>query len=151
MERSQHIVGNELTERISNYTFATSPNGVSMVYDPENLPVGNVIQVLSTNTVLGLAANGAITSTNGIIASPGRVVQAVFATNTVSGNVSLVSWNTVSTRNYAAYVTTNIVTPNWINFSNVTASSSSEIIGEAVQSSSRFYRVGSVIPLISQP
>jgi hypothetical protein len=145
------IVGNELTERISNYTFATSPNGVSMVYDPENLPVGNVIQVLSTNTILGLAANGMLTSTNGIRASPGRVVQPVYATNAVSGNVSIVSWNTVSTRNYAAYYTTNIVTPNWINISNITATGSSEVIGETIQSDSRFYRVGTVIPLISQP
>ncbi len=145
------IVGNELIERISNYTFATSPNGISMVYDPENLPVGNVLAVLSTNTILGLAANGMFTSTNGIIASPGRVVQAVYATNSVSGGVSLVSWNTVSTRNYAAYYTTNIVAPDWINLSNVTATSSSEVISETVQSGSRFYRVGSVIPLISQP
>ena len=145
------FVGNELTERISHYTFATSPNGISMVYDPENLPVGNVLAVLSTNTVLGLAANGMLTSTNGIIASPGRVVQPIYATNSVSGSVSLVSWNTVSTRNYAAYYTTNIVAPDWINLSNVTATSSSEVIGEAVQSDSRFYRVSTVIPLISQP
>ena len=145
------IVGNELTERISWSSFATSPNGVSMVYDPENLPVGNVIGVLSTNTVLGLVANGVFTSTNGVVASPGRVVQPVYATNSVSGGVSLVSWNTVNTRSYKAYYTTNIVTPNWINLSNVTATGSSEAIGESVQSGSRFYRVGSVVPLIAQP
>ena len=145
------IVGNELTERISWYIFATSPNATTMVYDPESLPIGNVISVLSTNTVLGLAANGMIVSTNGSVGSPGRVVQPVYATNSVSGGVSLVSWNTVSTRNYATYYSTNIVTPNWINLSNVTATSASEVVGEPVQSGSRFYRVGSVIPLISQP
>jgi hypothetical protein len=145
------VVGNEFTERVTYYTFGHSPNGVSMVYDPENLPVGNVLGVLSTNTVLGLAANGMFTSTNGIVASPGRVVQPVYATNSVNGSVSLVSWNTVSNRNYATYLTTNIVAPNWINISNVTATGSSSTIGESVQQGPRYYRVGSVIPLISQP
>jgi hypothetical protein len=75
----------------------------------------------------------------------------VYATNSVNGSVSLVSWNTVSNRNYATYLTTNIVAPNWINISNVTATGSSSTIGESVQQGPRYYRVGSVIPLISQP
>jgi hypothetical protein len=143
--------GNELTERITWYSFASAPNGVSMVYDPENVPVGNVIGVLSTNTVLGLAANGMITSTNGAIASPGRVVAPVYVTNSVSGNSSLISWNTVNTRNYAVYSASNIAAPNWSNISNVTATANSEVIGEPVPSGDRFYRVGTVIPMIAQP
>jgi hypothetical protein len=145
------LIGNELTERITWYSFASSPNGVSMVYDPENLPVGNVIGVLATNTVLGLAANGMITSTNGAIASPGRVVAPVYATNSVTGGVSHLAWNTFSTRNYAAYSTTNIAAPHWVNFSNVTATGNSAIVVEPAQNGERFYRVGTVIPLITQP
>jgi hypothetical protein len=142
---------NELTERITWYAFAAAPNGVSLVYDPENLPVGNVIQVLSTNTVLGLAANGMLTSTNGAVGSPGLVVAPVYATNAVDGAVSIVSWNTFDPREYVVQAAPNLSALNWVTFSNVTASGSSAVIGEPLQPGERFYRVGTVIPLIDQP
>lgn len=143
--------GNELTERITWYTFASCPNGASMVYDPENPPVGNVIQVLSTNTALGLTANGMLTSTNGAVGSPGLVVAPVYATNAVSGGVSIVSWNTFNPRNYVVQSATNLVNATWITFTNVAATGGSEAIGETWQPGERYYRVGTVIPLIAQP
>lgn len=145
------IPGNELTERISWYSFAASPVLTTFVYDPENLPVGNVMQMLSTSTVLGLEANGMLTAANGAVGSPGRVVEPVYVTNSVSGGVSIVSWNTVNTRNYAAYFATNASAAVWTSLSNLTATSSSAVISEAAQPNSRYYRVGSVIPLIAQP
>ncbi len=145
------IVGNELTERISYYIFGAAPLATSFVYDPENLPLGNVISTLATNTVLGLDANGTMTSTNSMVGSPGRVVAAVYATNSVTGNLSSISWNTFAPRNYEVQATTNLVTPVWTSISNLTASASSEIISEPLQSGEQFYRVGTVIPLIPQP
>jgi hypothetical protein len=145
------LPGNELTERITWYAFATAPNGASLIYDPENLPVGNVIQVLSTGTTLGLAANGMLTSTNGAVGSPGLVVAPVYATNTLSGAVSIVSWNTFNPRNYVVQSTTNLVNGTWVTFTNIATIGSSEVIGEALRSGERYYRVGTVIPLISQP
>lgn len=145
------IPGNELTERISFYIFGAAPLATPFVYDPENLPVGNVINVLSTNTALGLAANGMITATNGAVGSPGRVVAAVSVTNSVIADLSLVSWNTFSPRNYVVQSVTNLLTPNWTTFTNVTATGNVEIISENLQSGERYYRVATVIPLISQP
>lgn len=144
------VPGNELTERISWYAFASAPLYTGFVYDPENLPLGNTIGVLTTNTTLGLAANGMLTATNGAVGSPGRVVAPVFATNSINGSVSVVAWNTFNPRNYAVQVATNLTTLNWGTISNVTASTSSEVIGEPVQAGERYYRVATVIPLISQ-
>lgn len=145
------IPGNELSERVSWYSFAAAPLLTTFVYDPENLPVGNVFQVLSTNTVLGLPANGMMTAANGAVGSPGRVVQPVYATNSVSGGVSVVSWNTVNTRKYAAYFASDATASAWTTLSNLTATGSSASIGEPAQPGARYYRIGSVIPLIAQP
>lgn len=145
------LPGNELTERITWYAFAGAPLYTGFVYDPENLPVGNVISVLTTNTVLGLAANGMLTATNGAVGSPGRVVAPVFATNSINGNVSVVAWNTFNPRQYAVQAATNLTTLNWVTISNVTATASSEAVGEPVAAGERYYRVATVIPLISQP
>ncbi|MGC3959988.1 MAG: immunoglobulin domain-containing protein [Verrucomicrobiota bacterium] len=144
------VPGNELTERISWYAFASAPLYTGFVYDPENLPLGNTISVLTTNTTLGLAANGMLTATNGAVGSPGRVVAPVFATNSINGSVSVVAWNTFNSRQYVVQVTTNLVTLNWITISNVAASASTEVMGEPVRPGERYYRVATVIPLISQ-
>lgn len=145
------IPGNELTERITWYAFASSPLFTGFVYDPENLPVGNTLGVLTTNTVLGVVANGMLTATNGAVGSPGRVVAPVFATNSLNGSVSVVSWNAFNPRHYTVQAATNLTALNWVTISNVTASGSSEVIGEPAQAGERYYRVATVIPLIAQP
>lgn len=145
------LPGNELTERVTWYTFASSPNGASLVYDPENLPLGNVINALSTNTVLGLAANGMIIATNGAVGSPGRVVAPVFATNVVAGGLSVISWNTVNTRTYAVEAATNLFPAVWTTFTNVTAGGTSLTVDEPARFGPRFYRAAALVPLISQP
>jgi len=145
------IPGNELTERISYFILGAAPLATSFVYDPENPPLGNVVNVLSTNTTLGLLANGMITSTNGMVGSPGRVVASVYATNSVTGDLSAISWNAFASRNYVVQATTNLLEANWATFTNVAAAGSAETISEPLQSGSRYYRVGTVIPLIPQP
>lgn len=145
------IPGNELTERITFYILGAAPLATSFVYDPENPPIGNVAGVLSTNTALGLLANGMITSTNGMVGSPGRVVAPVYATNSVANGLSSISWNGFAPRNYVVQAATNLLDANWITFTNITAAGSSEIISEPLQAGARYYRVGTVIPLIPQP
>jgi hypothetical protein len=145
------LAGNELPERIAGVTFASALNGVTLVFDPENPPVGGVMAVRATNTVSGVGANGVFTSTNGAFGSPGRVVAPVFVTITVGGNETLLSWNAVNARSYTVEAAGGLNPPQWNAISNLTATSESAVIGDALTASNRFYRVGTVIPFVPQP
>jgi hypothetical protein len=145
------LVGNELPERIAGVTFASALNGVTLVYDPENPPVGGVMGVRATNTVNGLVANGVFTSTNGAYGSPGRVVAPVFVTNSVSGTETLLAWNAAPARNFVVESTAAVNPPQWTTLSNLTAVGASAVVSDPLTATGRFYRVGTVIPLVTQP
>jgi immunoglobulin I-set domain protein/Ig-like domain-containing protein len=147
------LPGNELTERICGVTFAQSFLGSTLIYDPENPPVGGVFGAFSTNSVLGEAANGVFTAAvGGSHGSPGYVVAPVYVTDAVTNgsNIAL-NWNTVPNRNYTVEYKTNLTDTNWTTLISLTATGTNSAAVDSVTSSQKFYRVGSSVPVVSEP
>jgi hypothetical protein len=147
------LAGNELTERICGVTFAQTFLGSTLIYDPENPPVGGVFGMFSTNSVLGEAANGVFTAAvGGSHGSPGYAVAPVYVTaaQTNGANIAL-SWNTVPTRNYAVEFKANLTDTNWTPLTSLTAVSANSSTIDSAASGQKFYRVGSSIPIVTEP
>lgn len=146
--------GNELFERVAGVTFAQSFAGSTLIYDPENPPVGGVMSVFSTNSVLGEAANGVfVAAVGGSHGSPGYVVAPVYPTTAITNNGAnvAVSFNTVPTRNYEVEYKTNLTDTNWTTLTTVTAASTNSSTTDLLNAPRKFYRVGSSIPVVSEP
>lgn len=147
------LVGNELTERIAGVSFAQSFLGSTLIYDPENPPVGGVMGVFSTNSVLGEAANGVfVAAVGGSHGSPGYVVQPVYdvGVQTNNGNFA-VSWNTIPPRNYSLQYKTNLADANWTTLTSLTAVSTNSSASDTMGPGQKFYRVGASIPVVTEP
>ncbi|HWC61611.1 MAG TPA: immunoglobulin domain-containing protein [Verrucomicrobiae bacterium] len=147
------LPGNELFERICGVNFAQSFLGSTLIYDPENPPVGGVFGVFSTNSVLGEAANGVfVAAVGGSHGSPGYVVQPVYANASPTNNNNIaVNWNTIPTRNYTLLYATNLTDTNWTTLTSLTAVSTNSSATDSVNASQRFYRVGASIPVVTEP
>jgi hypothetical protein len=147
------LPGNELFERIAGVNFAQSFAGSTLIYDPENPPVAGVMNVFSTNSVLGEAANGVfVAAVGGSHGSPGYVVAPVYPNCTITNNGGIaVSFNTIPTRNYTVEYKTNLTDTNWTTLASVTAVSTNSSATDAGGGSQKFYRVGSSIPVVSEP
>jgi hypothetical protein len=147
------LPGNEFFERICSVNFAQSFLGSTLIYDPENLPVAGIFGVFSTNSILGEAANGVFTAAvGGSHGSPGYVVAPVFATVArTNGSTIALNWNTVPARNYTVEYKTNLTDTNWTTLINLTATGTNSSTIDSAAASQRFYRVGSGIPVVSEP
>jgi hypothetical protein len=146
--------GNELFERIAGVTFAQTFSGSTLIYDPENPPVGGVMGVFSTNSVLGDAANGVfVAAVGGSHGSPGYVVAPVYPTTTINNNGAnaTVSFNTIPTRNYDVEYKTNVTDANWTILTTLTAVSTNSSAIDLLNAPQKFYRVGSAVPVVSEP
>jgi hypothetical protein len=147
------LPGNELVERICGVNFAASFVGSTLIYDPENPPVGGVFGVFSTNSVLGQAANGVFqAAVGGSFGSPGYVVAPVWlaGAQTNSANIAL-SWNSIPTRNYTVEYKTNLTDTNWTALTMMTATATNSSTTDADGAGRKFYRVGSSIPVVTEP
>jgi hypothetical protein len=147
------LVGNELTERICGVNFAASFTNSTLVYDPENPPVAGVFSVFSTNTIAGAAANGIFQAAQLFsMGSPGYVIAPIRITSSLTedGKIAL-SWNSAANRNYTVEYKTDIVATNWLTLTNLTATGPSATVTDPAGATSRFYRVGAVIPFVSEP
>ena len=147
------LPGNELSERICGVTFAQSFLGSTLIYDPENPPIGGVFGVFSTNSVLGQAANGVFAAAvGGTLGSPGYVVAPVYVSGapTNGANIAL-NWNTIPTRNYLVEYKTNLTDTNWTILTSLTATDTNSSAMDSTAPSQKFYRVGSTIPVVSEP
>ena len=147
------LPGNELFERISGVTFAQSFLGSTLIYDPENPPVGGVFGVFSTNSILGEAANGVFTAAvGGSHGSPGYVVAPVFinSAQTNGANIAL-NWNTIPNRNYTVEYKTNLMNTNWTPLISLTATGTNSSTTDTIGFGQRFYHVGSSVPMVTEP
>jgi len=147
------LPGNELFERICGVTFAQTFLGSTLIYDPENPPVGGVFGVFSTNSVLGEAANGVfVAAVGGSHGSPGYVVAPVFVNGALTNgsNIAL-NWNTIPTRNYTVEYKTNLTDTNWNTLTSLTATTTNSSATDLIAPSQKFYRVGSSIPVVTEP
>ena len=147
------LPGNELFERIAGVNFAQSFLGSTLIYDPENPPVAGVMNVFSTNSALGEAANGVfVAAVGGSHGSPGYVVAPVYPNCAITNNGNIaVTFNTIPTRNYAVEYKTNLTDTNWTTLTSLAAVSTNSSATDAGGASQRFYRVGSSIPVVSEP
>jgi len=148
------LPGNELFERIAGVSFAQSYLGSTLIYDPENPPVAGVMGVFSTNSVLGEAANGVfVAAVGGSHGSPGYVVAPVYPTTTITNNNAnlAVSFNTVPTRNYTVEYKTNLTNANWTTLTSLAAETTNSVVTDPLVAPQKFYRVGSSIPVVSEP
>ncbi len=144
------LPGNELSERIAGVTFAATATNYTLIYDPENPPVGGVFNVPSTSSVLGEAANGVFPAAVGLShGSPGYVVAPVYvlAAQTNGANIAI-SWNTVPTRNYTVEYKTNLTDTNWIPLTSLKATATNSSTTDSTLFGQRFYHVGSSIPVV---
>jgi hypothetical protein len=148
------LPGNELFERIAGVNFAQTYLGSTLIYDPENPPVGGVMGVFSTNSVLGEAANGVfVAAVGGSHGSPGYVVAPVFpnAAITNSGANVAVSFNTIANRNYTVEYKTNLTDANWTTLNSLTAIDTNSTVMDSAVTPQKFYRVDSSVPVVSEP
>jgi hypothetical protein len=147
------LPGNELFERVAGVNFAQSFLGSTLIYDPENPPTAGVMGVFSTNSVLGEAANGVfVAAVGGSHGSPGYVVAPVFPNVAITNNGNIaVSFNTVPTRHYTVEYKANLTDTNWTTLTSLTAASTNSSATDAGGGSQKFYRVGSSIPVVSEP
>ena len=148
------LPGNELFERIAGVNFAQTYLGSTLIYDPENPPVGGVMGVFSTNSVLGEAANGVfVAAVGGSHGSPGYVVAPVFPNAAITNNGAnvAVSFNTVATRNYTVEYKTNLTNANWTTFNSLTAIDTNSTVMDSAVTPQKFYRVDSSVPVVSEP
>jgi len=147
------LIGNELTERICGVNFAASFTNSTLIYDPENPPVAGVFNLFSTNTTAGAAANGIFQAAQLYsVGSPGYVIAPIHvaASATEDGKVAL-TWNSASNRSYVVEYKSDLGTASWLPLTNFTASAASTTIFDPSGAGSRFYRVGAVIPIVSEP
>jgi len=147
------LVGNELTERICGVNFAASFTNSTLVYDPENPPVAGVFNVFSTNTTAGATANGIFQAAQLYsLGSPGYVIAPIhlLASPTEDGKIGL-SWNSATNRSYVVEYKTDLSAANWLPLTNFTATAASTTVFDPLGAGSRFYRVGAVIPFVSEP
>jgi len=145
-------VGNELVERVCGVTFAATSVGWTLVYDPENPPVGGVFGVASTNTIAGTTADGVFAASQlGSFGSPGYVVGPIRVTASTDSGNAVLTWNSVTGRNYTVQYKNNVTDASWATLTNVTASAVSTVVAEPLGSGSRVYRVGVGIPFVSEP
>lgn len=147
------LQGNELPERICGVNFATSYLGSTLVYDPENPPIGGVLNVFSTNTVAGMAANGVFqAAVGGSYGSPGYVVAPIQASGAQTNGASFaLNWNTYPPRTYSLQYKTNITQTNWLTLTTVTATDTNAVFIDPMNASQKFYRVACPIPVVSEP
>jgi hypothetical protein len=148
------LPGNELFERIAGVSFAQTFLGSTLIYDPENPPVAGVMSVFSTNSALGESANGVfVAAVGGSHGSPGYVVAPVYPITAITnnnGNVA-VNFNTVATRNYTIEYKTNLTDTNWSSLISLTAVSTNSSALDSIVAPQKYYRVGSSIPVVSEP
>jgi len=148
------LPGNELFERIAGVNFAQTYLGSTLIYDPENPPVGGVMGVFSTNSVLGEAANGVfVAAVGGSHGSPGYVVAPVFPNAAITNNGAnvAVSFNTIATRNYTVEYKTNLTDANWTTLNSLTAIDTNSTLTDSATAPQKFYRVDSSVPVVSEP
>lgn len=148
------LPGNELFERIAGVNFAQTYLGSTLIYDPENPPVGGVMGVFSTNSVLGEAANGVFAAAvGGSHGSPGYVVAPVFPNAAITNNGAnvAVSFNTIATRNYTVEYKTNLTDAGWTTLNSLTAIGTNSTVMDSAAPPQKFYRVDSSVPVVSEP
>jgi len=148
------LPGNELFERIAGVNFAQTYLGSTLIYDPENPPVGGVMGVFSTNSVLGEAANGVfVAAVGGSHGSPGYVVAPVFPNAAITNNGAnvAVSFNTIATRNYTVEYKTNLTDAGWTTLNSLTAIGTNSTVMDSAAPPQKFYRVDSSVPVVSEP
>ena len=148
------LPGNELFERIAGVNFAQTYLGSTLIYDPENPPVGGVMGVFSTNSVLGEAANGVfVAAVGGSHGSPGYVVAPVFPNAAITNNGAnvAVSFNTIATRNYTVEYKTNLADAGWTTLNSLTAIGTNSTVMDSAAPPQKFYRVDSSVPVVSEP
>jgi hypothetical protein len=146
------LVGNELQERICGVNFAASSVGWTFVYDPENPPVAGVFNVIATNTVAGNAANGVFSALQqGAFGSPGYLIAPIQVTAELNGSNITLTWNSANGRNYTVQYASAPNAASWNTLTNLTASSSTTTLSDAISNSPRVYRVAAVLPIVSEP
>jgi hypothetical protein len=74
---------------------------------------------------------------------------AVTITNN-SANIAI-SFNTVPTRNYTVEYKTNLADANWSTLTSLTAVDTNSLATDPLVAPQRYYRVGSSIPVVSEP
>jgi hypothetical protein len=146
------LPGSELFDRIAGVNFASSAAGVTFVYDPENPPVSGVMGVASTTTTAGTNANGVfVAAQSGDIGSPGYVVGPVRVRAAVSGANATLNWNSVASRTYTVEYRTNLASGSWISLTNFVADAPTAAAHDNSVSPQKFYRAGTVVPIVSEP
>ncbi|MDB6121171.1 MAG: hypothetical protein JWQ71_164 [Pedosphaera sp.] len=136
------LVETDAIGKVAGVQLSTSPAGRTFIRNPDT-------GIFSGNSTTGLSTNGFngafIAASNGDIGSPGWIVDPLHLT-IVSHSTSVdLNWNSTTGRSYTIWYKNAITDGSWTSLTNVTATSSSTTITDALGSTSRLYRASGTI------